>query len=266
MGYYSTVVYSNAVTLVVVLALVPLVSPGLEAPVPALTALTAAGLLNFVAFLLLYRAFHRGVVSVVAPVAYTYPAVTTVLSIAVLGTVLSPERILAVVGIIVGVILLSTRFSELARSLGGGARVGPAAGIGSAAGASLFFGTAYITIGYAAGSVSIVIPVMVLRMVAVAAGFALAPVLRQDVRPSRLAISRTTIAIGVLEAAGWLSFTHGITIGEGSLPIVAAVSGMGGAVATSYGIYFLKERLEPNQMMGVVLSLLGVFTLLYLGG
>jgi uncharacterized membrane protein len=29
---------------------------------------------------------------------------------------------------------------------------------------------------------------------------------------------------------------------------------------------FLKERLEVNQMIGVVLSLLGVFTLLYLGG
>ena len=72
--------------------------------------------------------------------------------------------------------------------------------------------------------------------------------------------------MGILETAGFLSFTYGIAADVGSLPVVAAISGMGGAVAASYGLYFLKERLEPNQMLGVVLSLLGVFTLLYLGG
>jgi multidrug transporter EmrE-like cation transporter len=40
---------------------------------------------------------------------------------------------------------------------------------------------------------------------------------------------------------------------------------MGGAVAAGYGLVLLKERLELNQIIGVVLSLLGVFTLLYLG-
>jgi len=265
-GYYRTVVYSHITTLVVILVLVPFISPNLVAPVSPLIALAAAGALNFVAFIFLYRSYHSGVVSVVAPVAYTYPAVTTVLSIVILGTVLSSARILAITGIILGVILLSTRFSELTRSFRGAGRAKLTAGVGSALGSSVFFGTVYLAIAYAAPVVSVVVPVMVLRVIGIAAGFALAPALHQEVAPSRLTFSRTMVAMGVLETVGFLSFTYGLSAGGGTLPIVAAISGMGGAVAASYGLYFLKERLEPNQLVGVALSLLGVFALLYLGG
>ncbi len=265
-GSYRTVVYTHIVTLVTIVILVPLISPVLVVSAAPAAALLVAGALNFVAFLFLYRAFHKGVVSMVAPVAYTYPAVTTVLSIVVLGTILSSERLLAIAGIIVGVILLSSRFSELRRSIGGAGAPSLTAGVGSAIGSSTFFGSVYLVMGYAAPLVSVVIPVMVLRAFGVVAGFALAPFLHKDVRPSRSTFSKTMIAIGVLEAVGFLSYTYGISAGGGSLPIVTAVSGMGGAVATSYGLFFLKERLEPNQMVGVVLSVIGVFVLLYLGG
>lgn len=265
-GYYRTVVYSHIVTLAVLLALVPVISPNLAFPAYPVLALVAAGVVNFIAFIFLYRAFHGGVVSVVAPVAYTYPAVTTVLSIIILGTSLSSDRILAIAGIIVGVILLSTRFSELHAFMRGSGAPNLTAGVGSAVGSSFFFGVVYVAIGYAAPLVSVVLPAMVLRAVGATAGFLLSPVLRQDVRPSRLTFSSTIMAMGVLEAIGFLSFTYGISSTGGSLPVVAALSGMGGAVAATYGLLFLKERLEPNQMLGVLVSLLGVFTLLYLGG
>ena len=265
-GYYKTVVYSNIVTLIVLIALVPLLSPNIEIATFPILVLVGAGALNFVAFNFLYKAFHKGVVSVVAPVAYTFPAVTTVLSVVILGTFQSSTRLLAIAGIIVGVILLSTRFSELRAYLGGKGPPNITAGLGSAVGASLFFGTVYIGIGYAAPFVSIVVPAMVLRSVAIIAGFLLAPVLHQQVRPSKLALSRIILVMGVLEAVGFLSFTYGISSVSGTLPVVAALSGMGGAVASAYGLIFLKERLELNQTAGVFLSLLGVFTLLYLGG
>ena len=265
-GYYKTVVYSNIVTLIVLIALVPLLSPNIEIATFPILVLLGAGALNFVAFNFLYKAFHKGVVSVVAPVAYTFPAVTTVLSVVILGTFQSSTRLLAIAGIIVGVILLSTRFSELRAYLGGKGPPNITAGLGSAVGASLFFGTVYIGIGYAAPFVSIVVPAMVLRSVAIIAGFLLAPVLHQQVRPSKLALSRIILVMGVLEAVGFLSFTYGISSVSGTLPVVAALSGMGGAVASAYGLIFLKERLELNQTAGVFLSLLGVFTLLYLGG
>jgi uncharacterized membrane protein len=121
-------------------------------------------------------------------------------------------------------------------------------------------------VGYAAPVVSIVIPVIVLRTTGITTGILLSPVLGENVKPQRAIFSKEIIAMGVLEAVGFLSLTYGISVPGGSLPVVAAISGMGGAVAGSYGLVFLKESLEWNQVIGVTLSLLGVFTLLYLGG
>jgi len=265
-GYYRTIIYSQMVTLVAVLILIPIISPNLTFPVYPVLALIGAGVINFVAFIFLYRAFHRGVVSVVAPVVYTYPAVTAVLAVLILGASLSVIQVAALACIVAGVVLLSTRFSELYAYLRGAGAPNLTKGVGLAVGASLCFGMVYIGIGYAAPSVSVVLPVMFLRIIAISAGFLLAPVLKQEAKPTRLVLSKTMIAMGILEAFGFLAFTFGIEAAGSALPVVTALSGMGGAVAASYGLAFLKERLEPNQLLGVLLSLAGVFALLYLGG
>ena len=265
-GSYRTLIYSHMVTLIAVLVLIPIISPNLAFPVYPVLALIGAGVINFAAFVFLYRAFHRGVVSVVAPVVYTYPAVTAVLAVVILGASLSIFQVVALAGIIAGVILLSMRFSELYAYLRGTGAPGLTKGVGLAVGASLCFGMVYVGIGYAAPLVSVVLPVMLLRIIAVSAGLLLAPALRQEANPSRLVFSRTMIVMGILEAFGFLAFTYGIKAAGSALPVVTALSGMGGAVAASYGLAFLKERLEPNQMLGVLLSIAGVFALLYLGG
>jgi drug/metabolite transporter (DMT)-like permease len=265
-GHYRTVLYSQFVTLIILVLLVPVFGTG-PGPTPlVVVSLAAAGVANFVAFIFLYRAFHRGVVSVVAPIAYTYPAVTVVLSALILGAVLPLAQVAAIAGVIAGVILLSTRFSELRSYLLGRGPPNVTAGVGSAVVCSVLFGFVYIGIGYAAPLVSLVLPALALRAVASALGFTLAPVLHYDPRPSRLVISNVVIAISGLEAAGLLLFTYGILSAGASLPVVAALSGMGGAVASSYGIILLKERLEWNQFAGVVVALAAVFVLLYLGG
>ena len=68
-GYYKTVVYSQVVTLAVLFASVPIIDPSPVLSTDPLLVLTGAGVLNFLAFIFLYSAYHRGVVSVVAPVA-----------------------------------------------------------------------------------------------------------------------------------------------------------------------------------------------------
>jgi drug/metabolite transporter (DMT)-like permease len=265
-GHYRTVLYSQFVTLIILVLLVPVFGTGPGPFLLPVVALIAAGVANFAAFVFLYRALHRGVVSVVSPIAYTYPAVTVALSALILGAVLSQAQVAAIAGIIAGVILLSTRFSELRKYLLGRGPPNVTAGVGSAVTCAVLFGVVYIGLGYAAPSVSLVLPALVLRAVASALGFTLAPVLHYDPRPSRLVMSNIIIAISVLEAAGLLLFTYGILSAGASLPVVAALSGMGGAVASSYGIILLKEHLEWNQFAGVVVALAAVFTLLYLGG
>lgn len=264
-GHYRTVLYSQFVTFIILILLVPAFGTGPGPGLLPVLALVAAGVVNFAAFIFLYRAFHKGVVSVVAPIAYTYPAVTVALSALVLGAVLPPAQVAAIAGVLVGVILLSTRFSELKTYLLGRGPPNVTAGVGSAVTCAVLFGVVYLGVGYAAPLVNLILPALVLRAVASALGFTMAPVLHYDPRPSRLVISKIIIVMAVLEAAGMLSFTYGILSAGASLPVVAALSGMGGAVATSYGIVLLKERLEWNQFAGVVVAMAAVFALLYLG-
>ncbi len=265
-GHYNTVVYMHLTTLIILVALLPLLNPAPSlSPLPV-GALIVSGVLNFFAFIYLYRAFHRGVVSVVAPVAYTYPAVTVVLSVAFLGVVLAPSRVVSIALILAGVMLLSTRFSELSRYRRGEGLPNLTAGIGSAVASSLLFGAVYIGVGYATPFVGFVLPVVFLRGAGTVVGFVAAPLLHEDVRPARAYFSKVLLLMAALEALGFLAFNYGLSLGRDSLPAVAALSGMGGAVATSYAFVFLKERLEKNQLIGVGLAMVGVFALLYLEG
>ena len=263
-GYYKTVLYSQVTTLVFLTAITTGFSVQVSFPSTAVVFLAAVGLLNFFAFVYLYRAFARGVVSVVAPIAYTYPAVTAILSVILLGVSPTPIQWLGISAVIVGVILLSSRLSELRRAKGVGTRA--TAGICAAIAAAVLFGVVYVGVGYATPMVGFAVPPLVLRSSAALLGAAAAPILKESIRPSREALSNTIIIMGVLESIGFLAFNYGVFAVSDSLPIIASLSGMGGAVAASYGLFFLKERLEANQIVGLLLSLGGVFTLLYFGG
>lgn len=253
-------------TLIILLVLVPVLNPAIRFVAWPVAVLAAAGVLNFLAFIALYRAFHKGVVSVVAPVAYTYPAVTTVVSVLVLGVVLSTTRLLSIAAVILGVIFLSMRYSELRNHSKGNGRPTLSTGVAAAIASSVSFGVVYVGLGYATPTVGYFLPVVVLRAVGTVTGFALAPAFKVHLRPSRASFSRIIIVMGVLEAVGFLVFNFGVSLGLDSLPVVAALSGMGGAVAAAYGMALLKERLEPNQFLGASLSIVGVFALLYFGG
>jgi drug/metabolite transporter (DMT)-like permease len=265
-GYYRTTVYVYVATVAALLLLLPILRPPIDFTALSSELMLVVGIVFFFTFVLLYRALQRGVVSVVAPIAYTYPAVTTVLAVILLGAVLTFRTALALAAIIVGVVLLSTKFSELRDALNGKGPAFLTVGVGSAVMAALAFGSVYLCVGYVTPIVGYFVPVLFLRSVGTVTGFAAAPIMKESVKPDRASLSGTVVAMGVLEAVGFLSFSFAVSLGGGALPIVAALSGMGAAVVIIYAMVFLHERLEPNQLVGVLLSLVGVFALLYLVG
>lgn len=265
-GYYKTAVFVQLVTFVFLALTMAAVAPRVVLPAVPTLVLVCVGALSFLAFLCLYRAFDRGVVSVVAPVAYTYPAVTTILSVVLLGTALARSTAAGIACVILGVVLLSARLSEVHGYLRGGSSPSLVAGLRLAIAASFLFGLIYVGVGYATLFVGYALPPVILRGVGVAVGLAVAPLLGVDVRPSRGALSRTVLLMGLLESVGFLSFNYGVSVDPASLPVIASLSSLGGAVTSSYAMVFLKERLEPNQVIGLLLALAGVSILVYLGG
>lgn len=263
-GYYRTTVYMHVMSIVILVLLLPVLRPALSTTPTLTLILVVVSVVNFFAFIFLYRGFHRGIVSVVAPIAYSYPAITTVLAVVLLGAVLTETKVLALTGIMFGVILISTRFSELRGYAHGRGLLKFTPGVRSAALSATSFGAAYVGLGFVTPLVGYFLPVLYLRGLGGALGFMLAPALKQSVRPNRHSITPVIAVMGILETAGLLSFNLGVSFGSSSLPIVAALSGMGGAFATAYAMIFLRERLELNQIGGIILSLIGVFSLLYL--
>ncbi len=114
------------------LLLLPVLRPNLWTSPTLFMILVALSALNFFAFIFLYRGFHRGIVSVVAPIAYSYPAITTVFAVLLLGVVLTETKILALAGVMLGVVLVSTRFSELRSYAQGKGLLKLTPGVGSA--------------------------------------------------------------------------------------------------------------------------------------
>ena len=265
-GHYSTTVYVHVTTLLMLLVLFPVLNPSIHFTLLPAGVLAVAGVLNFLALMTLYRALHRGVVSVVAPIAYTYPAVTTMVSVVVFGVFLSPTQLIAIVAIILGVVFISMRYSELRNYSRGTGRPALTAGVVAAATSSVTFGLVYVALGYATPTVGYFLPVVLVRGVGTITGFALAPAFRERILPSRTSFSRVMLTMGLLEAIGFLVFNFGVSLGSDSLPVVTAISGMGGGVIVIYGMSILKERLEMNQVLGALLSIVGVFALLYFGG
>jgi len=263
-GHYRTTVYMHVVSTATLVLLLPVLRPDFGISFELTLILVALSVVNFFAFIFLYRGLRYGVVSVVAPIAYSYPIVTTVFAVIFLGVMLSGLRTLTLAAVILGVILLSTRFSELSRYLRREGLVKVMPGVDSAVVAAVSFGSVYVVLGFVTPLVGYVLPVLFLRGLGGIFGFAFAPLLKQDVKPRRDIMTRTMLGMGILETFGLLSFNLGISFGSGTLPVVTALSGMGGAFATTYAMAFLREKLEPNQLVGISLSIAGVFALLYL--
>lgn len=263
-GHYRTTVYMHVVSITFLILLLPLLAPNFKVSLELFLVLVGLSALNFFAFIFLYRGFHLGVVSVVAPIAYSYPIVTTVFAVVVLGAMLTEFRTFALVGVIFGVILVSTKFSELKKYFRGGGLVKVTPGVDSAILSAISFGSVYVGLGFVTPLVGYALPVLFLRGLGTLFGFAFAPLLKQDVRLRRDSITKVIFSMGLLETVGLLSFNLGVSFGSSTLPVVAALSGMGGAFATSYAIVLLREKLELNQFAGIFLSVAGVFALLYL--
>src|SRR5579864_530287 len=117
-GFYRTTVYTLATS--GALVFVPLLFLGVPKR-PSYSDLALLALISvstFIAFLFMYRGYQKGHLSVVSPIVNSFPIFSVLFAVFVLKIVLSYEVLLALGGVIFGVILVSTDVSALGRSSG----------------------------------------------------------------------------------------------------------------------------------------------------
>lgn len=219
-----------------------------------------AGVLNTAASLSLYHSFEVGVMSIVAPVSSSYPALTVALSL------LSGERIGALRGAglavtLAGVILAATSFAPATKQATSvapaSAKARMAKGVIWAIFAAVGFGVLFWFLGfYVVPSVGSGVSVWVMRMTAIVSLLVVALPARQTVRMPRGNVWWLLAAVGLMDTAAFVANNAGLHVGPVS--VVSVLASLYGAVTVILSWIFLRERLERTQWLGIVLIFAGV--------
>lgn len=210
------------------------------------------GVLNTFATLFLYRSFEYGVLSVVSPIASSYPAVTAALAILFLN---DRPGIPATVGIVFalgGIILLSRGGVHPANTPPKDARRGILSALAAFAG----YGVFYFALKYVVADVGPVTVATVVRLVGVAVLLVLSVAGLLRVRGLPRPLWPSLAAMGVLDSLAFIAFNVGIL--GGSVAIVGTLSGLFSAVTVVLAAGILRERLTRIQLFGVVSVFVGV--------
>ena len=225
-------------------------------PIPGtlMAGLIALSSLSVLGLFLLYRAFERGRLSIVAPLTSGYPALTVLLSVVLLGERFVPLQLLGLLATLLGIVILAGRKPSTA----GPAR--PAhAGVGSALAAFLAFGLFYFGLKLVLGPIPPVTGAAVTRLTGLAM---VAPAIlgrRKPAWPER-GLRLRAIGFPVIDSLSLVVFNLGVVV-AGSLSILTTVSGLYGAVTLAWATLFLRERPDVAQWGGCALVFVGVVCL-----
>jgi drug/metabolite transporter (DMT)-like permease len=215
----------------------------------------ALGVLGVISVAALYRGLALGPVAVVAPVVASYVVITVIIIVIFLGERLTTAQILAASLVFLGVVLTSTDARELRVTLGRpvpGVRIGLIATVG--------FGLWSAVFAIATRQYSWIPMILLLR----AASFVIIGTFvasrRIDLRVFRARIALVLgTTVGVLDTLANAFFAKGIESGYASL--AATGTGMYPIVPALLGMLALGERLAPNQILGIVVLVVGLATL-----
>jgi drug/metabolite transporter (DMT)-like permease len=259
-GFYRATVYTLAMSggLVFLPALL------LGAPKqPSLLGIAVLGLIavaTFTAFVFMYRGYQKGHLSIVSPTVNSFPVFLVLISIFILKVSISTTVLLALAGVILGIVLVSTNFSSLRSSK----RVSLTVGVPEAILAAFFFAVTFSSIGYAYETIGYFLPVLAARIGAAFVGLLLGLALKIDVRPFGGKLLPRLLLMGALEAAGILIFSLAILYSSiAMLPITTTLMGMGVVFTVGFALIFLKERVEASYAVGVMVLIVSVAALLY---
>jgi drug/metabolite transporter (DMT)-like permease len=204
----------------------------------------------------MYRGYQLGHLSVVSPIVNSFPIFSVMIAVFLLKVNLSDRVLLVLAGVISGIVLVSTNVSALGSSRGRSLTPG----VPEAIMAAFFFAVGLTSLGYADETVGYLLPAMAARLGAAAVGLLAGLALKQNLSPFGGKALVRLLAMGALEAGGILAFS--LTFFHSSsiivLPITTTLGGMGAVFTVGFAFIFLKERVELNYALGVLILIASV--------
>ena len=220
----------------------------------AVAMLLFASLLSVISWLAFYKGFQVGKVSVVSPIALSWPAITVILSITLLKESLTFIQASGVAFAIAGGVMASFRLSDLGKLNFSS----PSSGVKYALIAALGWGIYFIPVDVLVETYGWFIPLFLIH--AISAGYILAysGATQRNMR-FPMGLGKLLLLIAGFNVFAYMSYGLGITSEHTAVvaPIIAAAP----AVTILLARRYFNEALELNQKAGIMSILLGLVLL-----
>jgi drug/metabolite transporter (DMT)-like permease len=249
-GVHRAMLYAQSIGVLLVGSWIVLAGLALpwDAPSSSWFAAIGAAPIGVAATLLLYHGLKVGQVSVVAPIAASFGAVTAALSL-MAGERLQPNILVGIVLVIAGVLCVSLRVRV---ADGKGGSTGAVWGVCCA----LAYGVQFWIQGrFAVPSLGSIWPVWIYYLISTVllAGAALA----RRRRMTLPIVGVATVAMtGGVAVCGFLALSAGFATGE--LALVSVLASLQTVITICLAGIFHRERLIPRQWAGLVVTLVGL--------
>lgn len=214
-----------------------------------------SGILAGSALLCLYRAFAVGAVSVAAPVVTSFSLVTIILAISFLGERLTLLIALGIMLTVAGLASISVKYSELISAR----KKSLLPGVPWALLSALLFGTSSFLMKPVVTELGFALPVLTSKLCGALIVFLMGANSSPIPPLTRAFPFALLFVVGVLDAGGLLFFAQGVS--RELVSVVTPLAGIHSAVTVILACWFLQEKLELNQKLGLASILAGVFLL-----
>lgn len=209
---------------------------------------------TYFAIIAAYQAMKTGKIGVISPITSSSSIVTIAFSVLFLGETLDWPQIAAATLIASGIIVLSLNFSDIKNS----DIFRSASGIPLALIACFIWGIAYAMYKIPVAAIG-----PMLAAFAIEFGTFLPSLPANLIGKISFAFpnkknSIRIALIGLLAAASTLFYNLGISVSNGNVALVAAITFSNPVIVSLYGYIAYKERLTPKQWLGLALTILGI--------
>lgn len=252
-GNFKTFFWSQLAGLVFASLLAVVFRASLNIPTSTAILIPIASILYAVAYLLFFKGFELGNVSVISATMNLWAVFTMLFAFIFLGQRLSTFQLVGVVMILAGVALVSLKWEDIK-----GKNIGLLSGVKETVLAALLFGVFWIFSEVISEKIGWVSTTLLVKAGVVVVMLAFSLIMRQA-----LGIAQTTpntklliFLAGVLEAIAVASVNWGLTVGDAILvtPISSALS----IVTIAMAVIFLNEKITPSQGIGMVIVIAGI--------
>lgn len=255
-GHFKTFFYSQIAGLLLVATIVVLKTANFSSSPFLLFLMLVSGVGYALGYLLFYKGFEIGNVSVVSAVINLQNIFVIGIAFFLFGQRITGIQIPALILLLIGVTLVSINFSDLKNG-----KVSLMVGVKQTVWAAILFGIFFWPVNqYVVQRTDWLDTNLITKFIAIATVFLIARAKKNDIslpKSGRTFKSLAPIAaVGLLEAVGVLSVSGGLSVGNAIIinPISSALT----VVTVGLAIIFLKEKVSTTQGFGILATVAGI--------